>query len=186
VNWKLIFSRNTRHLRILMLLIFTGGGGAFFVRSQMIPADYGQDGPFRHAALAQIAAHPSVLQSDTTCLKCHTNVEEERSESPHAAVRCLHCHGNGKQHIAEATKAAEFPEHAIPSAKKWDGDFRTHTDLFITHDRATCLSCHTSVVGMPESFLSINVAEHLEEQGAEEINSKNVCFECHEGHSPGL
>jgi hypothetical protein len=39
---------------------------------------------------------------------------------------------------------------------------------------------------MPEAFRSINVAEHLEEQGAEDIAGGNVCFECHEGHSPGL
>ena len=84
-----------------------------FVRSQMVPTDYGQRGPYRTSALAEIASQPSVLQSDTTCLKCHTDVEEERSESPHAAVRCFHCHGNGRQHIADAEKAAEFPEHQI-------------------------------------------------------------------------
>ncbi|MDG1895623.1 MAG: hypothetical protein P8J37_11995 [Fuerstiella sp.] len=186
MNWRLIFSRHTRHLRILAFLVIAGGAGAMFVRSQMVPTDYGQRGPYRTSALAEIASQPSVLQSDTTCLKCHTDVEEERSESPHAAVRCFHCHGNGRQHIADAEKAAEFPEHQIPEAKEWDGYFRAHTDLFITHNRATCLSCHTSVVGMPEAFRSINVAEHLEEQGAEDIAGGNVCFECHEGHSPGL
>ncbi len=186
MNWKLMFSRDTRHLRILVFLIVLGGAGALFVRSQVVPKGYGERGPYRSAALSEIASHRSVLQSASVCLKCHTDVQEERAESPHEAVRCPHCHGTGAEPVAAASRAAESPGQSIPPAEEWDGDFRTHIDLFITHDRATCLSCHTAVVGMPESFRSINVAEHLEEQGAEEIHSRNVCFECHEGHSPGL
>jgi hypothetical protein len=186
VNRRLIFSRDTRHLRILMLFLVGGGVGALFLHSQMVPEGFGDTGPYRAAALAEIASQPSILLSDAVCLKCHTDVQEERAESPHQAVSCLHCHGNGAEHVAAAVRAAESPDYPIPAAQEWDGDFLTHTDLFITQDRATCLSCHTSVVGMPDSFRSINVAEHLEEQGAEEINSRNVCFECHEGHSPGL
>ena len=186
MNWQLVFSRSTRHLRILMFLIIVGGAGALLLRSWMVPATYGEPGPYRAAALDEIASHPSVLQSDAVCLKCHTDVQEERAESPHQAVRCMHCHGIGREHVASALKAAESPDHEIPPAEEWDRNFLTHVDLFITQDRATCLSCHEAVVGMPEDFLKIDVAAHLEEQEAEEITSRNVCFECHEGHSPGL
>ena len=183
---RLLLSRHTRHLRILLVLIVVGGAGAFAVRSQMIPEAYGARGPYRSAALEQIASLPTKLTSDTTCLKCHSNVQEERAESPHQAVLCMHCHGNGHAHIAAAIEAAASPGHAIPPAAEWDGDFHSKQDLFITQDRATCLSCHTSVVGMPSGFRSIDVAKHLEEQGAENVNDKNVCFECHTGHSPGI
>ena len=186
MNPRLLLSRHTRHLRILVLLITVGGASAMFVRSQMIPEAFGELGPYRAAALEQIASQPSLLSSDTSCLKCHSHVQEERAESPHKAVRCMHCHGNGREHIAAAIKAADSPGHAIPPAGEWDGDFHSKMDLFITQDRATCLSCHTSVVGMPGSFRSIDVAQHLEEQGAENINGRNVCFECHTGHSPGI
>ncbi len=182
---SLLYSRDTRHLRLLALLIAVGATGAFFLRSLMMPESFGARGPYRAAALEQIASQPSVLQSDASCVTCHTEVQEERAESPHQAVLCLHCHGNGREHILAATNAAESPENMIPAAQEWDGDFHTQIDLFVTQDRATCLSCHTSVVGMPDRFRSINVAMHLEEQGAEEINGKNVCFECHTGHSPG-
>ena len=157
-----------------------------FVRNMMIPEAFGERGPYRSAALEQIAAQPSVLSSDTSCLKCHASVHDERAESPHKAVRCLHCHGNGHEHIAAAMKAIDSPGHAIPPAADWDGNFSSTLDLFVTKDRATCLSCHASVVGMPASFRSIDVAKHLEEQGAENPNDKNVCFECHTGHSPGI
>ncbi|MEZ6127144.1 MAG: hypothetical protein R3C59_00515 [Planctomycetaceae bacterium] len=186
VNARLLFSRDARHVRVLVLLITVGGGAAFFVRSLMIPEAFGERGPYRAAALQQIANHPSTLTSDATCLKCHGEVQEERAESPHAAVACTHCHGNGHEHMAAAAKAETTPGFEIPPAAEWDGDFHTKLDLFVTQDRATCLSCHTKVVGMPESFRSINVAEHLEEQGAEEVSGKNVCFECHTGHSPGI
>jgi hypothetical protein len=35
---------------------------------------------------------------------------------------------------------------------------------------------------MPEDFMKINVAEHLEEMGAEEPESRETCFECHGNH----
>jgi hypothetical protein len=185
-NWKMLFSRDTRHLRILVLLISVGCATGLFARSQMVPADYGEAGPYRASALEEIAALPSRLHSDATCLKCHESVAEERVDSPHIAVNCSHCHGLGHQHIIDAELAAKTPDHPIPPAVEWDGDFRTKIDLFITENRFTCLSCHESVVGMPASFRSINVAEHLEEQGADEVKSASVCFECHTGHSPGL
>ncbi|MCP4169185.1 MAG: hypothetical protein GY758_00250, partial [Fuerstiella sp.] len=95
MNWRLIFSRDTRHLRIVVFLIVAGGAGALYVRSQVMPTDFGKRGPYRAAALTEEAAHPSVLQSDANCLKCHADVEEERAESPHKTVGCVHWHGNG-------------------------------------------------------------------------------------------
>lgn len=186
VSLHLLLSRHTRHLRVLLLLIIGGFAGVFLIRSQLIPNAYGDRGPYRAGALDEIASQPSQLTSDSSCLKCHTSVQEERAESPHQAVRCMHCHGNGHEHMAAALIAVESPDHPIPPAGEWDGDFHTKMDLFKTQDRATCLSCHTSVVGMPESFRSIDVAQHLAEQGAENVNARNVCFECHSGHSPGI
>ena len=45
--------RDTRHLQILALLILAAGGGAFFLRNQMVPAGFGQEGPYRAAALTE-------------------------------------------------------------------------------------------------------------------------------------
>ncbi|MFT5327281.1 MAG: hypothetical protein ACI8P0_005170 [Planctomycetaceae bacterium] len=173
------FLRDTRHLWILFLLIAVAGAGAVAARNRAVPETWGQFGAYRGAALAEIASHPMKLQADHVCLKCHTDVGEERAESVHKAVGCVHCHGPGRKHVAEAEAGGE-----LTSAGEWDGDFRTAIDLYITHNRKACLVCHESVIGMPEDFRKINVAEHLEEQGAEEIKSPNVCFECHEGHSP--
>ncbi|MCA9064151.1 MAG: hypothetical protein KDA96_13860 [Planctomycetaceae bacterium] len=186
MNLRLIFSRHARHLWIMVFVIAAAGVGGFYARQALIPPGFGDTGPFRASALTEEMDQPMTFHSDNDCLKCHSDVEEARAESPHQAVRCFHCHGIGREHVIAATLAQEKPDHPIPPAEEWDGDFRTSMDLFVTQDRGTCLSCHQRVVGMPASFRSIVIAEHLEEQGASEPDSKNVCYECHDGHSPGL
>jgi len=186
MNLRLLFSRHARHLRIVASLLLAAAIAGMFVGNKLVPEAFGDRDPYRPAALQQIASQPSVLSSDATCLKCHSKVQGERAESPHQSAGCMHCHGNGHEHIAAALKAAESPGSEIPKAAEWDGDFRSKQDFFVTKDRATCLSCHASVVGMPSNFRSIDMAKHLEEQGAENVNDKNVCFESHSGHSPGI
>lgn len=180
------FLRDTRHLQVLFLLLLTGGVCVAFVRAQLVPESYGQHGSYRGEALNELAALPHVLTSDTACLKCHEKIQEERAESPHTAVRCMHCHGNGHAHMAQALTAAASPDATLDPAKPWDGKHLSSVDLFITRDRAICLSCHQKVVGMPKDFRAIDVNMHLEEQGAENREGADVCFECHTGHSPGI
>ena len=179
--------RNTRHLWILLLLILAGSAVLLVARNWMIPATYGQAqgryGPYRRAALAQIASQPSLYQADATCLECHEEVGEERAESPHQAVRCFHCHGIGQKHVALA-REAEATGGPLDDVQVWDGDFRTSMDLYTVEDQKACLVCHERVVGMPASFRSIDVGQHLEEEGAEDPESPEACFECHSGHDP--
>ncbi len=174
--------RDTRHLWVLLILVVGIGAVALMARARMVPESYGETGPYRARARDEIAAKPSVLIADATCLECHADVGEERAESLHKAVRCFHCHGVGHEHVALARKAAENPDLSVPPAAEWDGNFRTDIDLYVTEDRATCLACHQAVVGMPEDFKKINVAEHLENMGASETESRETCFECHAGH----
>lgn len=177
------FVRHSGHLWLLLLLIIAGVVGYVAIRGQMVPATYGDQGAYRAAALREIAARPSKWHTDATCLECHQNVTKEREGSLHEAVRCFHCHGGGTKHVEWARVAAKSPGTAIPPAQKWDGNFLTTIDLYLTKDKATCLSCHQEAVGMPEKFKKINLAQHLEEMGASEPNSPDVCAECHKGHN---
>ena len=178
--------RDTRHIQILTLLLIVAGVGAAAIRSQLIPKSFGQQGPYRSEALKRNSDLPQVLPSDASCVRCHQAVHDERAESPHQAVRCFHCHGTGHTHVAQAEKALTTPDSPVAAAAEWDRLFPSRIDLFKAKDRAICLSCHESVVGMPAGFRSIVVAEHLETQGAENTDHADVCFECHNGHSPGL
>lgn len=173
---------DTRHLwRLLGVLAAAGAVGAA-VRSLLVPADFGTVGPYRASALADNAARPSLFPADATCHSCHASVHEERAGTAHEAVRCAHCHGNGSEHVRLATAAGDDAATSLPPAAEWDGDFLTKVDLWVTKDRRVCLSCHEAVVGMPASFKKIEVAAHLEEQGASEPLSRETCFECHGGH----
>lgn len=177
------FIRDSAHLWLLLVLLIGGGIGFLLVRAQLVPASYGEQGAYRANALQDIASRPSHWHSDATCLSCHEKVAEERKGSLHEAVRCFHCHGAGAEHVKQATLAKQKPGTEIPKALAWDGNFLTKIDLFITKDKATCLSCHQSAVGMPADFKKIDLAKHLEEQGASEPNSPEVCSECHAGHN---
>ena len=178
------YIRDVRHLLILLGLILAAGTGMQFFRTALVPESFGQLGPYRADALVTIAAQESRFPSDDKCHVCHEDVQEERAESLHAAVSCVHCHGLGQQHIAQAEKLAASPDQneTVSPAQAWDGQFPSAVDLFITQDRTTCLVCHETIVGMPSEFRQIDVTAHLEEQGADEPDSRETCFECHGGH----
>jgi hypothetical protein len=174
--------RDTRHLWRLLGLIALAGLAGLVVRAVLVPSDFGEKGPYRTSALADNAARPSLFPADSTCHSCHEAVQHERAGKPHEAVRCAHCHGYGAEHVRLATVAKNDPSATIPKAVAWDGDFLTKLDLYMTKDRRVCLSCHEAAVGMPADFKKIDVAGHLEEQGASDPLSRETCFECHGGH----
>ena len=176
------FVRDTGHLWLLFLLIGLALSGAAALRERMIPATYGDQGPYRAAALEEIASRPSTFPEMETCHQCHEDVHEERAESLHATVHCAHCHGLGREHVRLARQAEEGADVTVPLAEEWDGDFQTTLDLYISHDRKTCLVCHEAVVGMPEDFKKIRLAEHLDEMGASDPEARDTCFECHGNH----
>ena len=167
--------RDTRHLwRLLGVLAAAGICGAF-VRAILVPGDFGERGPYRTGALADNAARPSRFPSDASCNACHETVRHERAGTAHEAVRCAHCHGLGIEHARLALAAKEDPSTVLLPAEAWDGDLLTQVDLYVTKDRRVCLSCHEAALGMPEDFKKIEVAVHLEEQGASEPLSKETC-----------
>lgn len=185
------FLKDSQHLWVLGFLVIAGGAGYVVARQQVVQDTYGdlqgRYGPYRAAALEQIASQPMKMQADHVCLECHEHVGEERMESPHKAVMCMHCHGWGTEHVALARKAAASPDAGIeiPEVPEWDGDFHTDVDIYKSYNRLACLVCHEKEVGKPEEFKLIVLAEHLEEQDyAEEIDNPNVCLDCHGNHDP--
>ena len=101
----------------------------------------------------------------------------------HDPIAQLHAAHETAAALLGVGRAAHDPAVRIEPAAKWDGDFLTSIDLYITRDKRTCLVCHEAAVGMPKDFKKINPAEHLEEQGASEPASQETCFECHGGHN---
>lgn len=175
--------RDTRHVWLLAGLILLAGFCFFTLRAELVPASFGQQGPYRADALREIAARPSRFHADAVCHQCHQEVEHERAESRHRAVRCVHCHGQATEHVVQSRAAAENPALKLPPLQPWDGQIPSHVDLFTSQDRKLCLACHEAALGMPADFKKIDVAAHLEEQGASEPTSAETCLECHGGHN---
>ena len=176
-------TRDNKHLVVLAFLLVVGGVAFKATTRQLVPDTFGDKGPYRAAALEELASRKHMLMpSDAKCLDCHADVGEERADALHKAVRCFHCHGIGAQHMQEARKAEGNPSAQYKHAEQWNGDFLTKQDLYVTKNRKICLVCHESVVGMPKDMKKIVVTEHLEEEAAEHPESPQACFECHEGH----
>lgn len=196
------FSPDSRHLVVLVSLLVFGGVAFKLTTRQLVPATFGDKGPYRAAALEELKTtrlvrkagdtrpepdvervpkHP-VIPSDTQCLACHAEVGEERKEALHKEVNCYHCHGLGAQHMEDARKAKESGAEYKAAVQQWDGNFLTKQDLYNTKDRKVCLVCHEHVTGMSEEFSNIVVVDHLKEEEAEHPEKVDVCFECHEGH----
>ncbi len=177
-----VFS-DTKHLWILAALVTLGVAAAVTARGLMVPKTYGEhEGHFyRQAALEQIASRPSVHIADSVCHECHQDVKEERAEAKHHTVGCFHCHGPSKGHVADARAKADSKEATKPATKL--EEYLKGGDFFITQDRESCVKCHEEGLGMPSGFQKINVAEHLDDEGADEPDSRETCFECHDnGH----
>lgn len=176
-------ARDMTHVWRLLGVLVVGAVLFNAARMVLVPDTFGDDGPYRAAALGELGdAKAATIPPDSRCLACHEDVGEERSGAAHEAVRCYHCHGLATQHVAEATAAADKPDVKLTPAAAWDLDFDTEQDLYNTKHRKACLVCHEKVIGMPKDFQQIVVDAHLKEEEPENPQDPAVCAECHEGH----
>jgi Cytochrome c7 and related cytochrome c len=119
--------------------LFTVGFTAFLVlRWVLIPPDFGIYGFYRAGALQDVAARAPVYAGATTCVECHSDVDEARQGSLHAAVNCEACHGPLARHASGDLDVT--PPHLDP--------------------KALCLQCHGQLTGKPPTFPQIVPAEH--------------------------
>src|SRR5690348_13362579 len=73
-----------------------------FIRSWLVPPDFGRLGFYRAGALDDIAARPVAFAGEATCAACHAKIFEERQGTRHASLRCEACHGPSDAHALKA------------------------------------------------------------------------------------
>lgn len=184
-----MFSKDTRHLAILVGLLLLGALGYVGLRGVFVPASWGEvgNGKFRGDALKEEMARPAKLMGRDTCLSCHDKVKDSFGESGHAKLTCASCHGYGTEHVVKCkdakpgTKCFERPKDSSVAPAQLKG-----VDLYLAKHKDTCLTCHQKLVGRAKTFKQIDVKAHLDEQGPPEApESPAVCFECHSNpHDP--
>lgn len=127
------------HLLRLAVLFVVGILLFVALRWWLVPKDYGKWGPYRAAAVAQIAARPISYAGQATCVDCHTDVADTRKANAHAAISCETCHGPLAKHAADPENPARKPD-----------------------PRAVCVSCHKADPAKPAAFKTVNVADHAD------------------------
>lgn len=140
---------------ILIVLIAVG----LFVRAQLVPDTFGEDGFFRADALNEEQQRPTRYAGQGACEECHDDVAAVHAKDVHASVQCETCHGPGAAHIADPDR----PMH--PASRKED-----------------CLICHRQLDARPGSFPQVAWTEHFRFVGVTETNT--ACVRCHSGHEP--
>ena len=161
-------------LAVVVVILF------FVVRSMMIPASWGETGPYRADALREEAARKPLIPDVADCTSCHGKQVEVHKGGSHATVLCKNCHGVAREHINVCTKAK-----AAGDPKACVGDASGVTDLKTGWDIKACEHCHMKRVGPPAKFPLIDFAVHLKEQDAKDPKSPSACKQCHQNHSPG-
>lgn len=127
------------YAHLLRLAALFGAGIALFLglRWMLVPADYGELGPFRASAMTTAQARPIAYAGQVSCVACHSDVDETRKANAHERISCESCHGPLARHAEDPAIAAPRPD-----------------------PRATCAVCHRPDPAKPRTFKTVVFADH--------------------------
>jgi hypothetical protein len=133
--------RDYEHLLRLAALCAAGLAVFAAVRWLLVPADYGDLGPFRAGAVAENRSRPIVYAGQVACVNCHVDVAELRQPNAHARIGCEACHLPLAAHAADPASAPA----------RLDG-------------RKTCAGCHLPDAARPPTFKTVTFDDHAGEE----------------------
>ncbi len=124
---------------VRLAAVFVLVAAAFVVaRSLLVPETFGDEGPYRAAAVDTILAREIQYAGHQTCSTCHRGIAERRMASNHRGVVCETCHGPAASH-------ASAPLDEKPPAPR---------------ERGYCPLCHGYDPSRPTGFPQINPVSH--------------------------
>lgn len=129
---------HSAHLVRMGVLLFAGLLAFVAARRMLVPPGFGRFGHYRPGALDDNRARSPVHAGKAACIACHTDVEDLRQGTPHAALSCEVCHGPQALH-------ADDPAKAKPPRPKAPG---------------LCLGCHQTLLARPKAFKQVDPKEH--------------------------
>lgn len=139
-----------RILLVFVVLVI----GMLILKFLLTPDSWREHGPYRGAALGEIANQQMKYFGDNDCLMCHDSIAEMYIKGPHSTVQCEVCHGPGYLHI----------------------DDQDEYHMEIPSDNNLCLKCHRYNSAKPKNIIKqIDPVEHAEEED---------CINCHNPHLP--
>ena len=119
-------------LLILIVVVFV------FVRSALVPPDFGKYGHYRASAVDEIISQNIKYAGHVICYDCHDDVVDTKSGGYHKKVSCEVCHGPAALHTDD-------PEEFVLEAPR---------------ERGYCPLCHEYIPSRPTGFPQIVSASH--------------------------
>lgn len=124
---------------VRLIAIFALLATAFVAaRTFLLPDTFGEEGPYRAAAVDAIIAREIKYAGHNACATCHRGIEERRMTSNHRGVVCEVCHGPAAAHV-------NAPLDTRPPAPR---------------ERGFCPLCHGYDPSRPTGFPQINPVAH--------------------------
>jgi len=168
--------RHAGHFARLFALVAITVVGFFFVRSKVVPKDFGVKGHFRLSAIADEAAREPRHIGSSTCADCHDEIATAWRTGKHHTPQCENCHGPGLMH----TKViGEEPTKAYPDKMLAVSALAIKRPTGLTE----CKWCHLKTFERPSTLKSItNVEAHVvQHQGT--FTAATKCIDCHNPHT---
>ncbi|OGU66773.1 MAG: hypothetical protein A2W30_10355 [Ignavibacteria bacterium RBG_16_36_9] len=132
--WKKIPEQVKRLSLILIIFIIT----FIFIRSKLVPPDFGEYGHYRTSAVDEIIGQEIKYAGHTLCNDCHNDVVDFKKTGYHRNVACEVCHGPAALHTDDPV---EF-------------------ELQSPRERGHCPLCHEYISSRPTGFPQIVSASH--------------------------
>ena len=125
-------------LRRIFFLLIPVAIFFIYVRSELIPEDFGELGHYRTSAVNEAVSLEMYYAGEAVCNECHDDIGEEKEHGYHNNLSCEVCHGPAAGH-------ADDPESFSPPAPR---------------ERGTCPQCHEYLPSRPTGFPQIVSASH--------------------------
>lgn len=148
------------------------------LRQVLTPKSFGEFGHYRGEAIRENEMKELHYAGSDKCIKCHDDINTDKTLGFHAQLKCEVCHGPGLKH---ALYAGKFKDKELPDSLK----------LHKPDQRKECAVCHQrNAARIKILFDTINntmvhqvdVMKHnLVDKKTNEVLR---CIECHNPHQP--
>lgn len=167
--------RHAAHFARLVALVVVAVSGFLFVRSLVVPKDFGVKGHFRLSAIEDEGKREPRHLGSEACAECHEEIATQWKAGKHTHPQCENCHGPGLMHtklIGEESTSA-YPDKIL----KMKNAIKRPTGI------TECKWCHLKTFERPSTLKSIaNVEQHITQHKGK-FTADSKCVDCHNPHT---
>jgi hypothetical protein len=168
--------RHAGHFVRLLALVAIAVVGFLYVRSLVVPKDFGVKGHFRLSAIDDEGKREARHIGSDACAECHDDIGAAWKAGKHHIPQCENCHGPGLLHtkVVAEDSTAGYPDKIL---KKFPKAINPGTGI------TECKWCHLKTFERPSSLKYIvSVERHITEHKGT-YTPASRCVDCHNPHT---